>query len=70
MALRGGGTRPARLRCAGGSASSAASLRAISVWRFMMATQGDWIGSPVFGASTKGPSARTFLPARGARLNP
>ncbi len=54
---------PARLRWAGGSASSAASLRAISACRFMAAThQGDWIGSPVFGASTKRPSARTFLP--------
>ncbi len=53
---------PARLRWAGGSASSAAGLRAISAWRFMAATQGDRIGSPVFGASTKRPSARTFLP--------
>ena len=31
----------------------------------MMAPQGGWIGSPVSGAFTKGPSARTFLPVRG-----
>jgi hypothetical protein len=36
----------------------------------MIAAQGDWIGSPVFGALTNGPSAGTFLPVRGARLNP
>ena len=61
---------PALLRCAGGNASTAASLRAISVCRFMTATQGGWSGSSVLGAFTKGPSARTFLPVRGARLNP
>ena len=69
-AAPGGGPLPALLRWAGGSASSAASLRAISVWRFMIATQGDWIGSLVLGALTKGPSARAFLPVTGARLNP
>ena len=62
--------RAARLRWASGGASSAASLRAISVWQFMTASQGDWIGSPVVGALTKRPSARTFLPVRGAPLNP
>jgi hypothetical protein len=44
---------PARLRCAAGSANSAASLRANSAWRFMIASQGAWSGSPVFGAFTK-----------------
>ena len=57
---------PARLRCAGGSANSAASLRAISVCRFMIATHGDWIGSPVLGAFTKRPSARTCAVASSA----
>jgi hypothetical protein len=61
---------PARLRRAGGSASSAASLRAISVCRFMIAPQGARIVSPVCGAFAKGPSARAFLPVEGARLNP
>ena len=69
-AAPGGGPMPARLRSAGGSASSAARLRAISVCRFMTAAQGDWIGSPVLGALTKGPSARTSLSVRGAQLNP
>ena len=49
---------PALLRWAGGSASSTAGLWAISVWRFMTATQGDWIGSLALGAFGKGPSAR------------
>ena len=40
----------ARLCWAGGSASSAASLRAIPVWRLMMASKGDSIGSLVSGA--------------------
>ncbi len=31
----------------------------------MIATQGGWSGSPVFGAFTKGPSAGTFLPVKG-----
>ena len=34
-------------RRAGGSASSAAGLRAISVSRFMIAARGGWIGGPV-----------------------
>jgi hypothetical protein len=68
-ALRGA-VMPARLRCAGGSAGSAASSRAISVWRFTMANQGDWIGSAVCGGLTKRPSARTFLSVLGAQLNP
>ena len=54
----GGAVMPALLCAAGGSASSAASLRAISVCRFMMASQGDWIGSLALGAFAKGPSAR------------
>ena len=57
---------PARLRWAGGSASSAASLRAISVWRFMMASQGDWIGSLVLGAFTSSPTACTCAVASSA----
>ena len=61
---------PAWERWAGGSASLAASLRAIPVYRFMMATQGNWIGSVVCGALTKRRSAHTSLSVRGARLNP
>ncbi|HEX8931063.1 MAG TPA: hypothetical protein VGA45_19285 [Actinomycetota bacterium] len=53
-------------RRAGGSASSAASLRATSVCRFMIATQGDWIGSLVRGVLTKRPSARTCAVASSA----
>ena len=48
-----------------GSASSAASLRAISVWRFMTASQGGWIGSPAFGAFAEWPSARASLQLTG-----
>ena len=55
---------------AGGSASPAANLRAISVCPFMIVTQGDWIGSLVFAAPIRRPSARTFLSGRGLRLNP
>ena len=62
----GSGAIPALLRCAGGSASSAASLRAISVCRFMMASQGDWIGSLVFGALTGRPTACTCAVASSA----
>ena len=51
---------PIRLRCAGGKASSAASLRAISVWRFSTGKYGLWIGRPVFGALTSMPEASIF----------
>ncbi len=63
-ALRGG-VMPARLCCAGGSASSAAGSAASFVCRFMTATRGGWSGSPVFGAFAKGPSARAFLQVTG-----